>query len=233
MGWIDTLFGGGREQAGKDMQNQLNQGWDYSKNAMNPYMGDQSQIRQEYLNAIRQGQDPVSFFNSISSQYQMSPFAQAQLKEAQQGANQASAASGMLGSGAEQKAAADRATSVRSNDFQSWINNIMGIRNQYLGGLGGLESQGFQGSEYEAQMAQKHYQDMADAQAGEDMGRAGGWSNFLGGVAGAVSNHFLPGSGGWAKHIFGGGGDSDPGYDDGQDDAYGRMPSSDGYNQYL
>ena len=161
----------------------------------------------------------------------MSPFAKAQLQEAQQGANSAAAATGMLGSGAEQRAAADRATAVRSQDFNNWINQIMGVRNQYLEGMGGMEQQGFQGSEFQSALAQKYYEDMAKAKAGEDMGRAGGWGNFLGGIAGAASSA-LTGSD-WGRHLFGGGGDSDPGYDDGYDDAYGRMPSNDGYNQFL
>lgn len=206
MSWIDTLFGGGREQAGKDMYNQLNQGWDYSKNMMNPYLGDSGNIRQEYLNAIRQGQDPVAFFNSISSQYQMSPFAKAQLQEAQDGANSAAAATGMLGSGAEMRAAADRATAVRSQDFNNWINQIMGVRNQYLEGMGGMEQQGFQGSEFQSELAQKYYEDMAKAKAGEDMGRAGGWSKFLGGVAGAAGSLFGGPAGSYAgNYLFGGG----------------------------
>jgi hypothetical protein len=74
----------------------------------------------------------------------------------------------------------------------------MGLRNQYLGGIGGLEGQGFQGSEFQSQLSQKYYEDMANAKAAQDEGRAGGWANALGAGASLL---FGKNAGG----LFGGG----------------------------
>jgi hypothetical protein len=242
MSWIDTLFGGGRAKAGQDMYNQLNQGFMDSQSGMNPYMNNRQDIYNQYLNAINQGQNPVDLYNKFASQYQMSPQAQAQIQQGIEGANRAAAASGMLGSGAEQTAASNISQSVRSDDFNNYMNNVLGLRSQYLGGVGGLEGQGFQGSEFQEAMEQKYREDMAKAQAGRDMGRAQGNEGLLGSALGLAGSLFGGGLGGapgagigagignWIGSLFGGGGNDS--YDQ-QQNAYGQLPSDDEYNQFL
>ncbi len=210
MSWIDDLFGGGREQAGKDMYNQEQQGMNDSGQFFNPYIQRGNSAYQDFINQLQQGQDPVALYNKYSSQYKMSPEAQAQIATGQKNANNAAAASGMLGSGAEQTAAANLSQSVRSEDFDKYMQNIFGLRNQYLGGMGGLENQGFEASQNDAKMRQKYYEDMAQAKAGEDMGRAGGIEGLFSkglGIAGSLFGGPIGGTiGNYAgNYLFGGG----------------------------
>lgn len=206
MSWIDDLFGGGRERAGRDMYNQMNQGMNDSGQFFNPYIQQGNSAYQNFINALNQGKNPQDLYNQFAASYKESPEALAQQQVAQKGANQANAASGMLGSGAAQTAAANLATSIRSEDFDKYMQNMFGIRNQYLGGMGGLENQGFQASQNDAQMRQKYYEDMAQAKAGEDMGRAGGIEGlFQGGLglAGSLFGGSLGGDiGNWLGGLF-------------------------------
>ncbi len=186
MSWVDTLFGGGREQAGQDMFNQFQQGWGQTQGMMNPYVDRGNTAYQAYIDALNQGKDPTALYNQFASSYKMSPEAQAQIQVGQKAANNASAASGMLGSGAEQTAAANLAQSIRSQDFDKYMSNLFGIRDQYLSGQGGLEQQGFNASSLEAQLREKYAEQMAQAKAAEDEGRAQG----IGGLFGAAGNLF-------------------------------------------
>lgn len=192
MGWLDELFGGGREQAGKDMYNQMQQGLGQYEGAFNPYISREPGLYQQYLDAINQGKDPNALLNQFMQNYRMSPEAQAQIAQGTQAANAAATASGMLGSGAEQTAAANRAQSVRTQDREAYLDRLFGIRNQYLGGIGGLQKEGFDASMNKAQGLLKYYEDMANAKAGQDTGRAGGISNAVG-FLGKMAGNFLTG----------------------------------------
>src|SRR5947207_1808541 len=196
MSWIDELFGGGREQAGKDMYNQYQQGWGDTQGMMNPYVQRGNTAYQAYIDALNQGKNPIDLYNQFANQYKMSPEAQAQIQVGQKNANNAAAASGMLGSGASQTAAANLAQSVRSQDFDKFMQNMFGIRGQYLGGQSGLESQGFQASSLEAQLREQYAEQMAKAKAAQDTGQAGGWESALGFGANLIGSLFGMGGGG-------------------------------------
>jgi hypothetical protein len=204
MNWMDTLFGGGQAQAAGAMNNELNQGLNSGNQLfgqgmgyLNPFMAREPGLYNQYLTGINQAQDPTQLWNQFASKYQMSPFAQAQIQVGQKNANNAATASGMLGSGAEQTAAANLAQSVRSQDFNNYMGNVLGLRSQYLGGLSGLQQQGYgaamQGAnlaEQQAQMQQRYYEDMGNAQAAQQLGQSRDWTNFLNQGAGFLGAMF-------------------------------------------
>lgn len=225
MNWIDRLFGGGQSNAAGAMYGQLQQGLQGSQGLFNqglgflePFMQREPGLYQSYLSAINQGQDPMALYNKFASSYQMSPEAQAQIKVGQGNANNAAAASGMLGSGEEQTAAANLAQSVRSSDFDKYMQNLFNTRSEYLGGLKGLQGEGFQAAgeganlmSQEAQQQQRYYENMANAAGAQQTGQAGDWSNLIGtglgfmmgGGPGAAMGSM---AGGWLGNLFNGGG---------------------------
>jgi hypothetical protein len=192
--WIDMLFGGGQAAGAGAMANELQQGLQSSQgmfgqgfNYLNPFTSRESGQYQQYLNALNQSQDPTKLYNQFAASYKESPEALAQTQVGQKAANNAAAASGMLGSGASQTAAANLAQSVRSQDFDKYMANQFATRQQYLGGLSGLQGQGFQASlaganlsAQEAQMQQKYFEDMANARAAQQIGQSRGWTNAIG-----------------------------------------------------
>lgn len=173
MSWIDDLFGGGRERAGRDMYNEMGN-WQGGLSA--------------YINSLMQGQDPTALYNQFAAGYKESPEALALNAQGQKAANQAAAASGMLGSGAEQTAAANLAQSVRSKDFEDYMGHLYNTRGEFLNNENSLQG-----------MMQKYFEDRAQAKGGEDEGRAGGLSGAVGtGID--VLAHGL-----FGKGMFGGG----------------------------
>lgn len=97
-----------------------------------------------YQQALSQGQDPSQLYSQLLEGYQESPYLQPQLEYGEQAAQRAASASGMLGSGAEQQAAAGRAQALRGQDVQNYLNQVLGLRQQYLGGQAGLGGLGLQ-----------------------------------------------------------------------------------------
>lgn len=211
MSWIDELFGGGRQAAAGAMNKELGQGLSSSQGLfsqgqgyLNPFIQREPGQYQAYIDALNQSQDPMKLYNQFASSYKESPEALAQTAVGQKAASGAAASSGMLGSGAEQTAAANLAQSTRATDFDKYMANMFGIRNQYLGGYQGLQGQGFQAagmganlSAEEAQMQQKYYEDMANAQAAQKEAQSQGWTNMIGQGIGLAGDIFgMPGMGG-------------------------------------
>jgi hypothetical protein len=204
------------------------------------YETEYSQMGQQDLDAYRQalaqGADPQDLYNRMIGGYRESPEYKAQLEAGQEAANRAAAASGMLGSGAEMQHAAERAQALRGQDVQNYLNRVLGLRQQYLqgqGGLGmGLTGRGFQGG-LQGRLASAR--DIANQrmQLGEQMGQAYGgigqsyigeaqqpsWLEEALGIGGQIAGAALPfflGPAGLAGTSMGAGagaiGTSVPGY---------------------
>lgn len=146
-GMIDTLFGGGKEQAYKDLQNYINQGMgqrkDYEQRAeqsLSPYTGD-PRIQKLFESELAKQQNPQEYYNSLFSGYSQSPFAKAQTEAGMNAIQHASAGSGMHGSGDELKALQENAQKISSADQQQYLNNLLGIRSDYMNRMGNLQSQ--------------------------------------------------------------------------------------------
>lgn len=165
---------------------------------LSPYTHAGSQAIQQYLQSIMGMKDPSAWMKNIMGGYSQSPSAQLQQQQAIKAANQAGAASGMLGSGAEQSQIAQQAQGISQADQQRYLQNIMGVQGQYLGGLGSISGMGEQGAtaQMQAQMQQQQLQEQ-QREFNEKMkqqGKSNLWGNIAGGLgAGAgIAAHFLP-----------------------------------------
>lgn len=164
----------------------------------NPYMQAGSGAIGTYQNALNQMQDPTKFMNNIMNQYQQSPWAKFQTQQGINAANNAGSASGMLGSGAEQKELADYAQNISSRDMQQYFNNAMGINNQYLGGYGHLMDNGLNANNMYSNFLNGLMNSQANvagakAQAQSMQGQTEnqGWGDMLGGAASLAALAFL------------------------------------------
>lgn len=167
MGLFDSVFGGGKEAAAKEARKGVQRGMEAAKKyegsaeqSFSPYTSSAQDILNQYRQALGQGADPGAFINQLMGQYQMSPQVQAQIDAGTRAANAAAAAGGMLGSSGTQQNIASYAQGLRSQDLQNFLNNALGIRSQYLGGLGGLEQQGFTSAEDLANLREQLAQQM-------------------------------------------------------------------------
>jgi hypothetical protein len=97
---------------------------------------------EKLMASLSQKEDPSKYYNQIISGYSESPYAKLLQEKGIRSANQAGAASGMLGSGEEQKWLTDYSQKVSSADMDNYFKNIFGINDSYEKGLGGVSSEG-------------------------------------------------------------------------------------------
>lgn len=142
MGIFDQLFGGGQAGAYQGLANNLGQispelemYRQMATGGLQPYQQAGTQALGQYQTALAGMSDPTQFIGNIMKSYSTSPEAQQQIQQSTQAANSAASASGMLGSGAEQKALQQNAQQLTAADQQQYLQNIMGAQGQYMGGL--------------------------------------------------------------------------------------------------
>jgi hypothetical protein len=121
---------------------------DNISNTISPYY-------QPYINAGQQAlpqltdaysglmKDPTALANAIGQKYQPSPGYQFSVDQATKAANQAAAAGGMVGSPAEQQQLASTVTGLANQDYYNFLDRMLGLYGQGLGGLSNINNMGF------------------------------------------------------------------------------------------
>ncbi|HEX2549284.1 MAG TPA: hypothetical protein VHM20_05605 [Gammaproteobacteria bacterium] len=90
--------------------------------------------------------NPGNFLSSVSQGYEQSPGYQFKLNQALKAANNAAAAGGMLGSGQHQFQNEQIAEGLANQDFETWLNRVLGIFGGGQKGLQGISDRGFDAS---------------------------------------------------------------------------------------
>lgn len=194
MGWFDTIFGGGQGAAAQDQEEAIRRAMQQeqqylgqSTGYMQPWWQAGQKALPEYQEALGRMKDPNAFINQMMGGYQQSPFAKFQEHQGIQAANQGAAASGMLGSGAQQKALAQFSQDLSSKDMQQYLQNQMGVWGNYMGGLGGLSGQGMQAGKQMGDWTMGAGRDVAgmeeqigQARAQGDVANSNAWGNLFG-----------------------------------------------------
>ena len=219
MSFWDNLFGGGQGAANKDiqdaiakaeqeMQQQYQQGrsdisgaLSGAQGGLNPYMQAGVGGLGAYQNALAGMADPQAYYNKIMSGYQESPTAQYQQQQAIKAATSAGTASGTLGSGELGRQMEQQSQQISSQDMQNYLNNVLGINNQYLSGESGLAGMGQQAANQSGQWGMNAGEDLARmaSQYGIDEG------NLIGQMGQAKGQGDLANSNMWRNMIGSGG----------------------------
>lgn len=126
--------------------------------------------------------------------YQMSPMAKYHMAQGMNAGENAAAASGMIGSNANQRGLMQMANNISSQDQQQYFNNMLGLTQGAQASFNPAMQYGYGGS---SQLAGDYmgtggeignaYQNQGMARAYGDQARSGGIDNFLGAAGG-----FLP-----------------------------------------
>lgn len=146
MSWLTEAFRGGKNPADAAMP-YLDKIPGATKPYYEPYINqgmDANKLLMEQYGKLLG--NPNDLYNQFASGYKQSPGYQTRLNEALQGATNAAAAGGMAGSLAHQQNAAQTATDMSSQDFENYLNHILGLYGTGLSGEQGLGQQGFQAS---------------------------------------------------------------------------------------
>lgn len=152
----------------------------------NPFLNAGQNAIPGYQNWLQSMSNPSDFINKLMGQYQASPQSQYLQQQAMRAANNMGSASGLTGSTPLQMQAQQNAANISSQDMGNWLQNVLGINNQYGAGLSGLMGMG-QGSANAltnlfAQGANTMGQGAYGAEAGrqaDKMNQMGGWLSLL------------------------------------------------------
>jgi len=201
LGNLGGIISGAAGQGGKPyenyqntMQNMINQG----SAGFNPYIQAGHAAINPFRQSLNQFKDPQAYMRNILGGYQESPYAKFQTQEGLDAATNAASAMGMTGSGVHQKAAADYARNISSQDMQQYLQNALGIQGGYLSGLQGLMGLGMQGANGVAGLYQQGMNGMATAAQNQTQGQQQDWSSILGGALGLAGTAFGGPGGGMA-----------------------------------
>ena len=146
-GLVSGIFGqnsygdesGQIQNAEKQDQQYADQGLGY----LQPYNQAGQQAMGNYQSRLDQMSNPTGFTNQIMNSYQTSPMAQYQMQTGQRASDNASAASGNLGTPAQQMSLDRYMQGVTSQDQQRYMGNVMGVNNNYLSGENNLMQTGY------------------------------------------------------------------------------------------
>jgi hypothetical protein len=176
---------------------------------MNPYINAGQQSLGNYQSALSYMNNPNQFIGNMMKGWQMSPQAMQAQKQGIASANAASAAGGMLGSGAEQTALQKQGQAITAADQQQYLQNRMNVWSNYLRGQSSISGMGLQAGESldsyigrlrQAQAEQEAAKEAEDAQKSSASGAGigsliGGVGGFMiGGPAGAMAGSAIGGS---------------------------------------
>jgi hypothetical protein len=131
--------------------------------------------------------NPGDFYNQLGQGYQKSPGYDFSLQQALAAGNNAFAAGGMTGSPAHQFSQMSTASGLASKDYENYINHVLGLFGQGLGGEQGLSNRAYGAStgygdilgSNLAQQANMAYQ----GQNAENQANQTNWGNIFGGFA--------------------------------------------------
>lgn len=162
MGFLDSLFGGGKNPAdaampyieqipGKTKQ-YYEPFYEAGKNAL-PLLQDQ------YTNLLN---NPGDKLNNIGTNYSQSPGLKFAIEQAMQGANHAAAAGGMAGSPAHEQQNIGLATNLANQDYYKWLDSATNLYSQGLHGQEGLVRGGQQAGSSMADMIAQAMAQQAD-----------------------------------------------------------------------
>jgi len=143
MSWLSDFFKGGKNPADAAMP-YLNQIPGMEHQAYDPYISHGNEayntLNPEYT---QMGKDPAAFLEGIMKNYQPSKSYQLSLGEAQKSAGNTAAAAGMRGSLNDITNESRIADSLLGDDMQQWLNNVLGIQKDGMGGLSHIFDTGF------------------------------------------------------------------------------------------
>lgn len=165
MGFLDSLFGGGKDD--------YNNPADKAKPYLDQVPGEVGQYYNPYINSGRQAlgqnqneynallggrgdlqsilmqllKNPGDFYNQIGQGYQESPGFQFRRDQGLNAINNAAAAGGLAGSQQHQQQAGQLAGNLAEEDYQRYLQQVLGLFGQGLQGTGSLYDRGLQGNE--------------------------------------------------------------------------------------
>lgn len=177
----------------------------YVQQYLDPYVnagqGAMRTLQNQYQNLLN---DPNALLAKLGAGYQQSPGYQRNVDEATRASNNAAAAGGYIGSPQQQEQMAKSISGIASQDYNQYLNNVMGLYGQGLQGMGGINQMGYgaaggatstladmlknQAQNAQTQAEMNYYNTMNQNQKSEQ--QSSGLGGLIGGIFNGLSSIF-------------------------------------------
>lgn len=183
LGGAAGLLGLGKGKNPADVANQyIDQIPGQTKPLYQPYMDTGNQAMQQFMQML--GQNPSDVYNKLGEGYKESPGYKYSLEQALKAGTNANAAGGMLGTPMHQQQNMETAQGLASQDFEKYMNHVLGLNTENKQGLGQLTGLGYNASsDYASGLANNLGQKASygfAGQAAENQKKSNDWSNVFG-----------------------------------------------------
>jgi hypothetical protein len=186
MNFFKSLFGGGggknpADEAMKYLDQIPGQTQPYYEPYINAGKGALNQLQGQYGQMLN---NPGAMYDKFAKGYKESPGYQLRLKEALNAGNSAQAAGGMLGTPQHERTNMGLATDVASQDFENYLNHILGLHTEGLDTANKINTMGYGAStgyaDSLANLLGTKAQYGFEGQKAKNAAGAGGLSDLLG-----------------------------------------------------
>jgi hypothetical protein len=164
--------------------------YNQAQNTQQPFLNAGTGAIPNYQNFLSKMQNPTDFINNISSQYKESPYAQYQQQQARRAAENFGSANGLSGSTLLMQQAQQNASNISSQDMNNWLQNVLGVNQQYGQGQQNLIQGGQNSANSLTNLLSMLGNNMGQAAYGQEAGNQSDFSNILGGL-GSLAAFFL------------------------------------------
>lgn len=185
-GFLGGLFGNSGKPYDKAMQ-QYQQWMNRAQDVQQPYMNAGTQGLGNYQDWLSGMKNPSQFINDLMGNYQASPYTQFLQQQAQNAGINSGSASGLTGSSALAQQMQQNATNIAQQGIDSWLQNVLGINNQYGQGQQNLINFGQNSANSLSNLYNQMGQNMGQLAFGKEAGRQNNLNNIIGGGLGILT----------------------------------------------
>lgn len=157
-------------------------------NYQNPFFNAGTGAIPDYQNYLNNMKDPSKFINDLMGGYNESPYSKYLQDQSMRAANNMGSANGLSGSTPLTQFAQENASNIASGDMNQWLQNVLGINNQYGSGLNNLMGMGQGAANNLSNIFGNLGGQMGGAAAGSQNYQNKQISDILGGIFGLGSN---------------------------------------------
>lgn len=182
-GILGGLFGHS-DRPYKDAMKQYQEYMGKAEGVQNPFLDFGKRAMPGYEQWLSGMKDPTAFINKTMGGYQESPYAKYQQEQGMRAAQGMGSASGLSGSTPLTQFAQQQAQDISGKDMNTWLQNVLGVNQQYGQGLFGQMGMGQHAADILAQMYGQMGQNMGGLAYGAGQGRQNDLMGILGGLFG-------------------------------------------------
>lgn len=185
-GFLGGLFGDSGKPYDKAME-QYQQWMNQAQGVQQPFLDAGKQGMGDYQDWLKGMKDPSQFINGLMGDYQASPYTQYMQQQAQNAGVNAGSASGLMGSSALAQQMQQNAGNIAQQGLDSWLQNVLGINNQYGQGQQNMMGVGQNAANSLTNMYNQMGQNMGQAAYGKEAGKQNDLWNTIGGGLGMLT----------------------------------------------